>query len=92
MLCTLIVLAPTGYGYDGRVSQLCPKGTYNPGDNYATCTQCDYGLTTQAPGAGITVADCGLAPGFGQINGSAKPCPIGKSAAAGSKTCAASVC
>lgn len=68
---------PTGYGYNGRVSQRCDQGTYNPGDTYGTCTPCPFGLTTSAVGAGVTVADCGVAGGFGNFSGTIAPCPIG---------------
>ena len=67
-----------GYGYNGRVSQKCDAGTYNQGDTYGTCQACPFGMTKQDVGVGITSADCGTAAGFGLVNGTIKPCPIGK--------------
>lgn len=57
-----------GYGYDGRVATQCAKGWYNAGDNYLACTQCGYGLTTDAAGKTANT-DCKSAPGFGYYNG-----------------------
>jgi hypothetical protein len=66
-----------GYGYNGRVSQLCEKGYYNKRDNRADCTACSYGLTTAAVGAGVVEGDCGIAPGFGYDGATIRECPIG---------------
>lgn len=66
-----------GYGYNGRVAQQCAKGTYNNKDNYNDCTPCIYGLTTSDVGAGVTDADCGMAPGFGLDGTVIRECPIG---------------
>lgn len=68
---------PTGYGYNGRVSQRCDLGTYNAPDTYGTCSPCPFGTTTSAVGAGVTILDCGLAAGFGNVSGTITPCPIG---------------
>jgi hypothetical protein len=66
-----------GFGYNGRVSQKCEKGTYNAPDTYGLCTACPYGLTTTDVGAGVYLSDCGVAPGFGKYGSSYLPCPIG---------------
>jgi hypothetical protein len=66
-----------GYGYNGRVSQKCDKGTFNAPDTYGTCTACPYGTTTTDVGAGVVIGDCGVAPGFGKYNNSYMPCPVG---------------
>lgn len=68
-----------GYGYNGRISQKCDQGTYNSADTYGICEKCPYGMTTLEPGAGVTINDCGIAAGFGNVGGVIKPCPIGKS-------------
>lgn len=67
-----------GFGYNGRIAQACDKGFYNPKDTYSPCTACVYGLTTEGVGKGKTVADCGLAQGFGNYDGAYVPCPIGE--------------
>jgi len=69
---------PPGYGYNGRGSQQCDKGTYNAGDNYGSCMACPDGFTTADVGAGFTQADCGIRAGFGNVNGTIKPCPMGE--------------
>lgn len=66
-----------GYGYNGRVSQPCPTGSYSAGDNYGVCISCPRGFTTAGIGAGVTEADCGVAAGWGNVNGTILPCPIG---------------
>lgn len=63
-----------GYGYRGRVAQRCDQGEFNEGGNQASCSRCELGLTTLAPGAGKIAADCWVAPGFGP-NG--QQCPVG---------------
>lgn len=69
-----------GYGYDGRVSQPCNRGTWSLRDTYGDCKACDYGLTTVGVGAGKSEADCGVAAGFGYDTLSSKvmPCPVGE--------------
>lgn len=59
------------------MSQRCDQGYYNPQDTYGICTACPYGTTTAGVGVGQTIADCGLAGGFGNYSGTIKPCPIG---------------
>jgi hypothetical protein len=82
-ISALACVTQDGYGYNGRIAQKCDKGTFNAQDTRSTCTACAYGLTTSDVGTGITVADCGLAPGFGYVNNtgtgnsSVSPCPIG---------------
>lgn len=73
-----------GYGYDGRVATLCPKGWYNAGNNYLACTQCGYGLTTGTPSDSAlkTTADnCLAAAGFGEYYSKMQLCPAGTFAA-----------
>lgn len=71
-----------GYGFNGTVgrgfSSPCPKGQYNSGDNWSGCTQCGYGLTTAAVGAGVRFSDCTTAPGFGWNGTSIIQCPKGE--------------
>jgi hypothetical protein len=72
-----------GYGYDSRGSQKCDKGYYNDKDSYAKCKPCGYALTTRAPGAAATAADCGIEPGYGfgtthYFNRTLIKCPVGK--------------
>lgn len=71
-----------GYGFNGTVgrgfSYPCAKGDYNSGDNWSVCTQCGYGLTTLAAGAGVRFSDCGTAPGFGWNGTSIIQCPKGE--------------
>jgi hypothetical protein len=71
-----------GYGFNGTVgrgfSYPCPKGEYNSGDNWSGCTQCGYGLTTAAAGAGVRFSDCGTAPGFGWNGTAIVQCPKGE--------------
>jgi hypothetical protein len=82
-ISALACVTKDGFGYNGRIAQQCDKGTYNTKDTRSTCTACDYGLTTPDVGAGVTVADCGLAPGFGYVNNTGTgnsavaPCPVG---------------
>lgn len=66
-----------GFGYDGRVSQPCAADSYNVGDNYGLCTPCGFGKTTVGVGNGTSEAMCGVAPGFGTIDGAVRPCPKG---------------
>lgn len=63
-----------GYGYNSRVGQACEKGFYNQKNNRNDCTQCSYGLTTTAVGAGVYETDCGIAPGFGYEAGAIREC------------------
>lgn len=67
-----------GYGYSSRQAQPCDKGAYNNRDNWSTCSACPYGTTTAGPGAGVTLADCKLAPGFGSYGGAVRACPVGE--------------
>jgi hypothetical protein len=66
-----------GYGYNGRVSQMCEKGYYNKRDNRLDCTACGYGLTTADEGSGVVATDCGIAPGFGYDGATIRECPLG---------------
>jgi hypothetical protein len=51
-----------GHGYavvDGTaIGEVCPLGTYNPGDNKLSCRMCSNGLTTADTGA-TGVNQCG---------------------------------
>lgn len=67
-----------GYGFNGRWSLPCPLGAYNSQDNHDDCTQCGTGLTTAAPGAGVTFANCGIAAGYGYHSNAITLCPTGK--------------
>jgi hypothetical protein len=67
-----------GYGYNGRVSQPCNKGFWGAKDTYGTCVACGYGLTTSAVGAGKSVADCGVAAGFGYDGTTVQLCAMGE--------------
>jgi hypothetical protein len=67
-----------GYGFDGRWSFPCPLGKYNAGDNWSDCTICGFGLTTTAPGAGVTFANCGIGPGYGYHGSAVVDCPVGR--------------
>ena len=69
-----------GYGYNGRVANKCPVGSYNAAGNYGTCTQCPVGKTTVDNADNqVTVSDCGIAKGYGYYNGAIIPCPVGES-------------
>jgi hypothetical protein len=70
-----------GFGYNGRVSQPCDRGTWSARDSHGTCVPCGYGLTTSAVGAGRTQADCGIAAGFGFDGANVVPCQIGETRA-----------
>jgi hypothetical protein len=76
-ISALACVTQDGYGYNGRVAQKCAQGKYNNKDNYLDCKDCPYGMTTQDVGAGYTQADCGVAAGFGWVNGKVDLCPIG---------------
>lgn len=67
-----------GYGYSARIASPCAVGTYNPRDTYSSCSACPTGLTTSGVGAGRTIADCGLAAGYGFHSGAVTACPLGK--------------
>lgn len=67
-----------GYGFTTRYSLPCPVGEFNAGDNWSNCTVCGYGLTTAAPGAGVTFANCGIAAGYGYHSSAVNLCPVGK--------------
>lgn len=66
-----------GYGLNGLQSERCAPGSYNAGDTNSSCIQCPNGFTTAGPGAGVTASDCGVAAGFGSLNGTVQPCSIG---------------
>lgn len=68
-----------GFGFNNRWSFPCPLGSYNAGDNWSNCTECGTGLTTIALGAGVTAADCGIAPGYGFLSNTVALCPQGVS-------------
>lgn len=67
-----------GFGYNGRISQPCGRGTWSLKDSYGTCVSCGYGLTTSGVGAGRTAADCGVAAGFGYDESTVQLCAVGK--------------
>lgn len=70
-----------GWGFNGRWSFPCEKGSFNSGDNWYDCTPCPgIGQTTAAAGAGVKVSDCGTAPGYGFQAGAIAACPIGECA------------
>lgn len=66
-----------GYGFNGRESERCPPGSFNAGDTYSNCNSCQYGFTTAGPGLGVAADDCGIAAGFGNVDGTVRPCPLG---------------
>lgn len=68
-----------GYGFNGRWSFPCDKGSFNNEDNWSDCTVCGSGLTTIAAGQGVTSADCGIAPGYGFHSSAIVLCPQGMS-------------
>eukprot|EP00775_Hariotina_reticulata_P005835 gene5835-6076_t len=63
-----------GYGYSNRVSEQCPKGTFNAGGNQAACQDCAYGMTTAGSGS-TSSSMCIPAAGFAE-NGT--ECPVGE--------------
>jgi hypothetical protein len=72
-----------GWGYNGRNSYKCDKGTYNDKDTYSNCKPCTFGLTTAGLAAGVKQSDCGIAPGYGYeftafYNTTIVECPIGE--------------
>lgn len=66
-----------GFGMSARGAQQCMQGFYNPKDTYSACAACDFGTTTAGVGRGFTQADCGIAKGFGLVDGKIQTCPIG---------------
>lgn len=79
----LTCVTKAGWGYNGRNSYKCDKGTYNSKDSYSNCKPCTFGLTTAGVGAGVKESDCGIAPGHGYeftafYNTTVVECPIGK--------------
>jgi hypothetical protein len=40
-----------GWGYSGRIAEMCVKGTWNAGGNRSPCQECEYGKTTASAGA-----------------------------------------
>jgi hypothetical protein len=69
-----------GFGFNSsrRTAAPCVAGTYNARDTYRDCRQCPTGMTTSGVGAGKTIADCGLAAGYGFYNGAVTKCPLGE--------------
>jgi len=66
-----------GYGYDGRVANKCPVGSYNAAGNYNTCTKCDAGLSTPDDAEQqVSEANCALAVGYGFHDNTVVPCPM----------------
>jgi len=76
----LACVTQPGYGVYGTRGLPCPKGSYNRQDNYNNCTDCSPPLTTAGPGAGVTVADCGIPAAYGYHGGAVVLCPNGKRA------------
>lgn len=70
-------VTPPGWGYSSRLANPCAVGFYNPRDTYAPCTACPIGRTTLEAGAGSTLADCGIAAGYGGYGGVVVQCPQG---------------
>lgn len=71
-----------GFGYNGRVATKCQQGYFNAEDSYDQCTKCPFGKTTKASPAAdgsdqATIDDCWIAPGYGDVNGVVKVCPVG---------------
>jgi hypothetical protein len=71
-------VTPPGWGYSSRIANPCPIGSYNPRDTYGPCTACPDGRTTAAVGAGASLADCGIAQGYGFHDGAVTQCPLGE--------------
>ena len=68
-----------GFGYNGRVANKCPAGSYNAAGNYGTCTKCPVGLSTSNNATEqLTSADCKVAKGFGFHDGVVQACPVGE--------------
>lgn len=78
-ISALACVTADGWGYNGRIAQKCDSGYYQRHDTRLDCVACAYGLTTPGPGLGITIADCGMKPGYGYSNGAIRECPIGES-------------
>jgi hypothetical protein len=76
-ISALACVTQDGYGYNGRIAQACAQGKYNNRDNYMDCKDCPYGMTTEDVGKGFTLDNCGVAAGFGWVNGKVDLCPIG---------------
>lgn len=66
-----------GWGWDGRISTECPKGSWAVGGDLSPCTECGFGQTTANTGS-VSVAACALAEGYGAVSGVIQLCPIGE--------------
>jgi hypothetical protein len=67
-----------GFGYNGRVANKCPAGSYNAEGNYGTCTKCPVGLSTPNTAADqVSLSNCTVAKGYGYANNVVQPCPVG---------------
>jgi hypothetical protein len=65
-----------GYGYNGRVANKCPAGSYNGAGNYGTCTQCPVGYSTpDAAESQVAQSDCTIAVGYGSARQRCHPLP-----------------
>lgn len=42
------------------------------------CTACDFGTTTEGVGKGFNKSSCGIARGYGLVDGKIQLCPIGE--------------
>jgi hypothetical protein len=68
-----------GYGYDGRVANRCPAGSFNAAGNYDTCQPCQTGLSTANDASKqVSEADCTLDVGYGFHDNTIVPCPVGE--------------
>jgi hypothetical protein len=75
----LACVTKAGYGWNGRVANKCPAGSYNAAGNYGTCTQCAPGLSTVDDAAvQIDSTACKVAQGYGYYNNQVVPCPVGE--------------
>lgn len=66
-----------GWGWDGRISTECPKGSWAVGGDLSPCTECGFGLTTVGTATNAS-ASCLLAEGYGSVSGVLQLCPIGE--------------
>jgi hypothetical protein len=67
-----------GWGVVNKTAVPCAVGTWSPGDTMDACTQCSYGLTTEANSTQSSAADCLIAPGYGWLRNSIAPCQPGE--------------
>lgn len=58
-----ICIVTCRYGYEGRSSEKCSRGSYNTGKNRDPCTDCGDGYTTASIGSSRS-SDCIPAAGF----------------------------